>query len=102
MVDKIAQLQAILWLLRQRSQDMAHYERRAPTLCKMTFANTGVNITTYGKRHLGAALGSTSFVESYAQCKVSQWVDTVKKLSCIALTQPHAAYSAFTHGLASK
>ena len=29
---------------------------------KMTFASTGVNITTHGKEHLGAALGSTSFV----------------------------------------
>ena len=69
---------------------------------KMTFASTGVNITTHGKRHLGAALGSTSFVESYVQCKVSQQVDTVKTLSRIPLTQPRAAYSAFTHGLSSK
>ena len=52
--------------------------------------------------HLGAALGSTSFVESYVQCKVSQCVDTVKTLSRIALTQSHSAYSAFTRGLASK
>ena len=69
---------------------------------KMTFTSTGVNITTHGKRHLSAALGSTSFVESYVQCKVSQWVDTVKSLSRISLTQSHAAYSAFTHGLTSK
>ena len=69
---------------------------------KMTFTSTGVNITTHGKRHLSAALGSTSFVESYVQCKVSQWVDIVKSLSRIALTQSHAAYSAFTHGLTSK
>ena len=69
---------------------------------KMTFASTGVNITTHGKRHLSAALGSTSFIESYVQCKVSQWVDTVKTLSCIALTQSHAAYSLLTHGLTSK
>ena len=45
---------------------------------------------------------SKSFVESNVQCKVNQWVDTVKKLSDIARTQPHAAYSAFTHGLTSK
>ena len=68
----------------------------------MTFTSTGVNITTHGKRHLSAALGSTSFIESYVQCKVSQWVDTVKTLSCIALTQSHAAYSLLTHGLTSK
>ena len=66
------------------------------------FAHTGVNITVDGKRHLGAALGSRSFVESYVQCKVSQWTDTVRQLSDIARTQPHAAYSAFTCGLASQ
>ena len=69
---------------------------------KMTFTRTGVNLTTHGKCHLSAAPGSTSFVESYVQCKVSQWVDTVKTLSRIALTQSHAAYSTFTHGLTSK
>ena len=69
---------------------------------KMTFTSTGVNITTHGKRHLSAALGSTSFIESYVQCKVSQWVDTVKTLSRVALIESHAAYSAFTHGLTIK
>ena len=62
----------------------------------------GVSITTHRKHHLGAALGSTSFVESYVQCKVSQWIDTAKALARIALTQSHSAYSAFTHGHASK
>ena len=28
------------------------------------FAGTGVNVTTKGKRHLGAAVGTRSFVES--------------------------------------
>lgn len=69
---------------------------------KVAFASTGVNITTHRKCHPGAALGSRSFVESYVQYKVSQWIDTVKKLSSITHTQPHAAYSAFTHGLVSK
>lgn len=36
------------------------------------------------------------------QVKVGQWVNTVKKLSVIARAQPHAAYSAFIHGLSSK
>ena len=66
------------------------------------FLNTGVNITTEGKRHLGAALGSRSFVVSYIQDKVKEWTSSIQKLASIATTQPHAAYSAFTHGLASK
>lgn len=59
------------------------------------FANSGVNITTDGKRHLGAALGSRSFVVSYMQDKVREWTSSIQKLAAIAKTQPHAAYSAF-------
>ena len=49
--------------------------------------------------HLVAAMGTWSFVECYVQCKVSQWIDNVKRLLDIARTQPHAAHSAFTRGL---
>ena len=66
------------------------------------FQETGVSITEEGKRHLGAAVGTSSFVESYVQRKVSGWVHEVERLSSIASTQPHAAYAAFTHGLTSK
>ena len=66
------------------------------------FAGTGVNITTEGKRHLGAALGPRSFVTTYVQAKVNKWVATIHELTKIAKTQPHAAYSAFIHGLAGK
>ena len=34
--------------------------------------------------------------------KIAQWVGEVSLLSAIAITQPHAAYAAFTHGLSSK
>ena len=66
------------------------------------FQGTGVSITTEGKRHLGAAIGTNSFVESYVKRKVSGWVHEVERLSSIAVTQPHAAYAAFTHGQTSK
>ena len=33
---------------------------------------------------------------------MSEWVNTVERLSTIAHSQPHAAYAAFTHGLMSK
>ena len=55
-----------------------------------------------GKRHLGAAVGTQTFVESFVQRKVSEWICAVERLSSIALTQPHAAYAAFTHGLVGK
>ena len=34
--------------------------------------------------------------------KVIEWVNEVKRRSSIAVTQPHAAYAAFTHGLKHK
>jgi len=40
------------------------------------------------------------FVRQYVKRKVEYWVNEVEKLSKIAETQPHAAYAAFTHGLA--
>ena len=55
-------------------------------------------MTTAGKRHLGAALGSTEFKTEYIQEKVSAWCDEIKKLAEIAKSQPHAAYSAYVHG----
>ena len=38
----------------------------------MLFADTGVNITTEGKRHLGAAFGLRSFVRRYVEEKVNK------------------------------
>ncbi|MCY4641269.1 MAG: reverse transcriptase domain-containing protein, partial [Gammaproteobacteria bacterium] len=67
-----------------------------------TFQGTDVNITVEGKRQLGAALGTRSFAEEYVRRKVASWVDEIERLSSIALTQPHAAYAAYTHGLMSK
>ena len=66
------------------------------------FAGTGVNITTEGKRYLGAALGTEAFVSAYVKEKVKEWISKIKHLSQIAKTQPHAAYSALTHGLSSE
>ena len=66
------------------------------------FEDTGVSITTDGKRHLRAAIGTQAFIEKYVQQKVSKWVSEIERLSSIATSQPHAAYTAFTHGLAGK
>ena len=63
------------------------------------FGDTGVQLTTEGRRYLGAALGSPEFIKSYVNGKVREWSDELSKLSEISLTQPHSAYSALTHGL---
>ena len=44
------------------------------------FQNTGINVTTEGRRHLGTALGSRDFVEDYVNEKAEQWVEEVIKL----------------------
>ena len=66
------------------------------------FPGTGVVITDAGKYHLGSALrpviaGTDEFLNSYVLKKVSLWVGEMEKHSEIAVTQPHAAYTAFTH-----
>ena len=76
-------------------------EKNLPMAMEL-FSDSGVNITTEGKRHLGAAIGTRPFVESYMQNKVKEWSSAIHKLAATAKTQPHAAYSAFTHGLVSK
>ena len=41
-------------------------------------------------------------VYQYVSEKIQQWSVELKMLSVIATTQPHAAYAAYTHGLANK
>ena len=66
------------------------------------FANTNVVITTEGKRHLGASIGSKSFTEEYVNSKVQVWVKEISRFSQIACSYPHEAYAAFTHGISNK
>ena len=65
---------------------------------KNVFKDNPINITTSGKRHLGAAIGSKDYKNIYIDEKVSEWCRNITKLSNIANSQPHAAYAAFIHG----
>ena len=69
---------------------------------KNQFKDSGVSITPEGRRHLGAAVGTPQFISAYVEQKVAEWVKEVERLSSIAITQLHAAYAAFTHGLKHK
>ena len=66
------------------------------------FQGTGIQITCEGHKDLGGAIGSEAFVEAYAAERIAEWVDQVLRLADIARTQPHAAYSAFVHGLSQR
>ncbi|PFX16406.1 hypothetical protein AWC38_SpisGene19321 [Stylophora pistillata] len=66
---------------------------------KEMFAETSIKITTEGLKHLGAALGSRSYLEQYVGSKVEEWVKEVTRLVEFARSQPQASYAAFTFGL---
>ena len=66
------------------------------------FENTNINITMEGRKYLGAALETKKFCDTFLKNKVENWTKEIERLSVIAKTQPHAAYSAFTHGVSSK
>ena len=69
---------------------------------KETFAGTNVQITTDGKPHLGAPIGSLDFRKQFVDQKVQEWCNKLRVLSSIAHSKPQAAYAAFTHGMISK
>ena len=66
------------------------------------FSDAGINITTDGRPYLGGAIGSLEYINQFVKAKVEEWSSSIKILAEIARTQPHAAFSALTHGLLSK
>jgi hypothetical protein len=65
------------------------------------FAGTGVQFSD-GARDLGGAVGSDSFTESYLKDKVQMLCEQLERLSEIASSSPHAAHSAYVHGIRHK
>ena len=61
-----------------------------------------LNYNTDGHKYLGSAIGSEDFITKFIKEKVSEWITQLEVLTSIAQTQPHAAYSAFIHGLLNK
>ena len=61
-----------------------------------------VNITTESCPYLGGPLGTEDYMENFVCSKVNQWNRILFALSEFAICQPHAAYAALTHALASK
>ena len=69
---------------------------------KEIFADSRVQITSEGRRHLGATLGTKYFADAFVSKKVQDLVQEIDTLSSIALSQPHASFAALTHGLISE
>ena len=70
-------------------------------LARLLFGDK-VNITTEGKRHLGAVIGSEEYKKEYCDELVNNWVNQLNVVSDFATTQLHAAYIAYTKGFKSR
>ena len=68
---------------------------------KTIFGNS-VNITSEGKRHLGAVIGSPEYNEEFCKYKVNVWIKELTTLCEIATTHPQMAYTAYLKGYKSK
>ena len=64
--------------------------------------NSLINVTTGGKRHLGASLGTDEFTTQYMNDKVSSWLIQLENLNKIAESNPQVAYSAYINGFQHK
>ena len=71
-------------------------------LAEELFGADGVNITTEGKRHIGAVLGTEEFREEFVKVKVQKWKNDVHELSAIAKEEPQAALCAYNVGLCQR
>ena len=71
-------------------------------IANTTFKSTKINVTSNGKRHLGAVIGSRSYKEDYMNEKIDQWIKEVKLLSEIAKIEPQCALSCFISGYKHK
>jgi len=45
---------------------------------------------------------TSEYVEKFTEDKIDCWISEIDKLSMIGISQPHAAYASFTHGLISR
>ena len=66
------------------------------------FKDTQIRIKKKGRPHLGAALGTSSYISEFVKAKVKNWSLGLELLASIANTQPHVAFSALTDSLASR
>ena len=57
-------------------------------IARGSFGETTINITTQGRKHLGAAVGSRSYLVESVNEKVEGWLEEVTKLAKFAVSQP--------------
>ena len=67
-------------------------------LAKDKFCGSSIKYTADGKCHLGAVIDSAGYKKKYATEKVDQWCNEMRKLAEIPISEPQAAFAAYTHG----
>ena len=66
------------------------------------FSDTKINVTTEGRRYLGAVIGSNEFQTKYVNEKVTELCSELKILLEFAKSQAKAGYAAFCFGEQNK
>ena len=66
------------------------------------FSNTGIKLTTDGQCHLGTTIVTSNFCTQCDAEKVTKWCNELHRPADFGKIHPHAAYSAFTHGILSQ
>ena len=66
------------------------------------FMGSELKVTSEGKRHLGAVVGSEAFKVSYTKSLLDDWIKQLKLLSTIAQSEPQSTYSVFVGGFKGK
>ena len=66
------------------------------------FQDTNFRIITQGKRHLGAALGTSQFRDEYIMEKINKCVEELHVLTEIAKIGPQPSYTCFLSGYQHK
>ena len=104
----IAELKRLWLFIKYHGPKYGYYQQEQKTWlivkpefeseAKRIFHDTEVNITTHGRKHLGAAAGSLEFRNEFIDEKIQTWVNELKTLSKIANFAPHEAYTCFTAG----
>ena len=69
---------------------------------KQMFSGTSIQITSEGRKHLGAIIGSDGFRDLYMDEKIAGWIEEIRTLSKIAQYAPQQAYTCFTAGYKHK
>ena len=84
--DQLCELDPKFGYFPQASKSWPIIKPEVEGKAKTIFHVSGVQITTEGKHHLGASLGSTKYKKEYLSSKVDEWITQLRILSQIART----------------